>query len=328
MESGKQQIIGYFIEEAKEHLGTIERGLLNLQSTIEDPEQVNELFRAAHSIKGGAAMLGFGGIQKLSHRMEDCFKILKDQPLEVNQTIESQFLQGFDSLQDLVERLQDPFGLSEDAAEQSVRSAEPVFQELLNALKTLSDKQLTPGGAPSMAAPAIAPMSRAPMPSPVARPSANFLPEVMTTLKQMLTLFKQTETPNNRQQLSMLCDRLGQVGQGIEPWTALLGETRRAIGNTRNPYRILAPVVIKELKQASDLVAGGRSAQIRPSADLQRLAQFQPVSSSPVAPTPSPRQVAVTLEPKAAAQTLVNAFSRDQLVEFIRYLQASLSRVS
>lgn len=50
----QQRILGYFIEEAKDHLNTIEPGLLNLQTTLEDPEMVNEIFRAAHSIKGGS----------------------------------------------------------------------------------------------------------------------------------------------------------------------------------------------------------------------------------------------------------------------------------
>ena len=40
----QQRIMGYFIEEAKDHLNTIEQGLLNLQTTIEDPELVNEVF--------------------------------------------------------------------------------------------------------------------------------------------------------------------------------------------------------------------------------------------------------------------------------------------
>ena len=64
MDQDKQkQITMYFIEEAKEHLQTIESGLLNLQSIMGNVESVNEVFRAAHSIKGGAAMLGFSSIQ-------------------------------------------------------------------------------------------------------------------------------------------------------------------------------------------------------------------------------------------------------------------------
>ncbi|MGB3615017.1 MAG: Hpt domain-containing protein, partial [Elainellaceae cyanobacterium] len=62
----QQRIMGYFIEEAKDHLNTIEQGLLNLQGTIEDPDLISEVFRAAHSIKGGAAMLGIDSVQQMS----------------------------------------------------------------------------------------------------------------------------------------------------------------------------------------------------------------------------------------------------------------------
>ena len=78
----QQRIMGYFIEEAKDHLNTIEQGLLNLQATIEDPELVNEVFRAAHSVKGGAAMLGLTSIQQTAHRLEDSFKVLKNAALK------------------------------------------------------------------------------------------------------------------------------------------------------------------------------------------------------------------------------------------------------
>ncbi|CCQ55834.1 Signal transduction histidine kinase CheA [Crocosphaera watsonii WH 0005] len=50
----QQKILGYFIEEAKEHLETLETGLLELSAVVEDQERLNEMFRAAHSIKGGS----------------------------------------------------------------------------------------------------------------------------------------------------------------------------------------------------------------------------------------------------------------------------------
>ena len=53
-----QKILGYFIEEAKEHLETLEKGIVDLANMANDTEQINEMFRAAHSVKGGAAMLG------------------------------------------------------------------------------------------------------------------------------------------------------------------------------------------------------------------------------------------------------------------------------
>ncbi|MFN6033709.1 MAG: Hpt domain-containing protein, partial [Dolichospermum sp.] len=63
----EEQILGYFIEEAKEQLNTIEQGLLNLETTLKNAEMMNEIFRAAHSIKGSASMLGLSSIQHTSH---------------------------------------------------------------------------------------------------------------------------------------------------------------------------------------------------------------------------------------------------------------------
>ena len=100
MQSEQQQrIMGYFIEEAKDHLETIEKGLLNLQGTIGDPELISEVFRAAHSVKGGAAMLGLDSIQQTAHRLEDYFKVLKECPITVDQKLETLFLRVFDTLQ-------------------------------------------------------------------------------------------------------------------------------------------------------------------------------------------------------------------------------------
>ena len=106
LQEQEQRILGYFIEEAKDHLNTIEQGLLNLEDTLQDSETVNEVFRAAHSIKGGAAMLGLDSIQKISHHLEDYFKVLKECPeVEVDQKLESLFLALFDTLKELIEEL-------------------------------------------------------------------------------------------------------------------------------------------------------------------------------------------------------------------------------
>ena len=84
----QQRILGYFIEEARDHLHTIEQGLLNLQSTVDDGEMMNELFRAAHSVKGGAAMLNLHSIHRTSHRLEDFFKLLKDSGVRPDRELE------------------------------------------------------------------------------------------------------------------------------------------------------------------------------------------------------------------------------------------------
>ncbi|MEA5603543.1 response regulator [Nostoc sp. UHCC 0252] len=133
----QQRILGYFIEEARDHLNTIEQGLLNLEGTLNDPEMISEVFRAAHSIKGGAAMLGLTSIQHTSHRLEDCFKVLKDNPVKIDQKLESLFLGVSDTLKSLLEHLSGPYGLSEDAANTLMSETEPVFQWLYEHLELL-----------------------------------------------------------------------------------------------------------------------------------------------------------------------------------------------
>ena len=127
----KQRILGYFIEEAKDNLDTIEQGLLNLRNTIKDPEMVNSIFRAAQSIKGGAAMLSLDSIQHTALQLENYFKILNECPqLQVDQKLESLFLRVFDTLQQLSEQLASSQSLSEDFANSLMSEIEPVFAAL------------------------------------------------------------------------------------------------------------------------------------------------------------------------------------------------------
>ena len=143
----QQRILGYFIEEAKDHLNTIEQGLLALQNTIDDPEMLKEVYRAAHSIKGGAGMLGISSIQKTSHLLEDCFKILEGSPVRVDQKLEELFLGVFDTLQSLVDQLQGPFGLTEDVAASLMSTIAPVFSELQQHLDVLTKQPAAASGA-------------------------------------------------------------------------------------------------------------------------------------------------------------------------------------
>lgn len=138
-----QRIIGYFLEEATEHLHTIEQGLLNLQTTVEIPERAYQVIRAAHSVKGGAAMLGFGSIQRVAHRLEDYIQILRECPLTVESQLESLLLQIFETLRTLLGQVSVTFGLDRNAANQTMIEIEPVFDELNQYLRTLIPTRLT-----------------------------------------------------------------------------------------------------------------------------------------------------------------------------------------
>lgn len=142
MQPEQQRILGYFIEEAKEHLATIENALLNLQTVVDDAELMSEVFRAAHSVKGGAAMLGIHSMQHIAHRLEDYFKVLRENPIKVDQQLESLFFKGFDALNTLTEELEHTLTLSDDRAHQTIQELEPVFLELQTHLGQLTGTEI------------------------------------------------------------------------------------------------------------------------------------------------------------------------------------------
>ncbi|MBD2446077.1 response regulator [Nostoc sp. FACHB-152] len=299
----QQRILGYFIEEARDHLNTIEQGLLNLQSTLNDPEMLNEVFRAAHSIKGGAAMLGLSSIQHTAHRLEDCFKILKEHPIRVDEKLESLFLGVADTLKALLEHLSGPFGLSEEAANTLMSEAEPVFTWLNDHLELLVQKgnsgpdhdEKTVLQTPTIESvnslteifwrrdtsteqektqqPATSPLSTS---SPAVTAPDNwsdFQNHVLQALREMLLLFKQQATSESRQNLQQCCRQLEKLGQKwhLPNWSNLCQSAANAIGNYQNTYLTLAKIVITEIKQAQELVLQGREAEIVISQQLEAL---------------------------------------------------------
>ncbi|MFM6200285.1 MAG: chemotaxis protein CheA, partial [Dolichospermum sp.] len=113
----EEQILGYFIEEAKEQLNIIEQGLLNLETNVKNAEMMNEIFRAAHSIKGSASMLGLSSIQHTSHCLEDWFKILQEHSVQIDVNLESLLLDICDKLKIMIDNLSYPIDLSEQESE-------------------------------------------------------------------------------------------------------------------------------------------------------------------------------------------------------------------
>jgi two-component system, chemotaxis family, sensor histidine kinase and response regulator PixL len=73
----EQQVKLQFLEEATDYLDAIESGLLGLGTGAVTDKQLDALLRAAHSIKGGAAMMGYTTLAGLGHQLEDYFKIVQ-----------------------------------------------------------------------------------------------------------------------------------------------------------------------------------------------------------------------------------------------------------
>ena len=289
-----ERILGYFIEEAKEHMETLEQGILDLAIAANNDERVNEMFRAAHSIKGGAAMLGYTSIQNTAHCLEDSFKILRENELKVDQNLESLFFAGYDVLQDLIDRLQSPERLQDSEGLKIFQEAEPRFVQLQHYL----DQILASGAAPTTTA--------------AQQPNLSLPEQVKQTLKEMLQLFKQQATPESRQKIQELCHSLSQLAPEQSGWQKLVQTAGLAVSNPKYAYSTLAPVVIKEIKLGCDGIQLDTAEQIAPSEGLQKLAS----SSLP--------QILVTLEPESAAKTLMSAFNKEQLSQLVQHMGAKV----
>jgi chemosensory pili system protein ChpA (sensor histidine kinase/response regulator) len=274
----QQRILGYFLEEAREHLNTIEQGLLNLQSTLEDSEMINEVFRAAHSIKGGAAMLGLSSIQQTSHRLEDCFKILKKHPIQVDQRLESLLLDVCDTLKALIDSLGNPFGLSAEKAQALMLKTEPVMQWLNEHIETLlkqgnngvdnlNHNHLQP---PISVIPQI---QKSPITTRQNQDWTEFQGQVLEILREMLQQFKQTNLGRSRENLQECCHQLVKIGRdlNLSNWCSLCESAALAISNPDHSYLTLAKIIITEIKQAQELVLQNQDAKIAISQQLETL---------------------------------------------------------
>ena len=99
----EQQIRLNFLDEAEEYFNLMESNLLGLADTAINAQKVDLVLRAAHSIKGGAAMMSFNTLSQVAHRLEDFFKILRVRYAgeTVSVEVETLLLQSVDYLRNL-----------------------------------------------------------------------------------------------------------------------------------------------------------------------------------------------------------------------------------
>lgn len=98
-------IIPEYIAESTELLEKVESGLLGMESGELEEEGIHVVFRAIHSIKGGAGFVGLVKIEHLAHKMEDLLNLIRNGDLEPTQPITDALLQALDVLNSLFERV-------------------------------------------------------------------------------------------------------------------------------------------------------------------------------------------------------------------------------
>src|SRR5579862_4529708 len=103
----REEFVAYFRDEAEELLQQIDGDLLKMEefanSGETDPEIVNSLFRALHTIKGSGGMLGFTEVQGLAHKLENLCDLLRKDRMPLSESCVDILFSGRDFLTDLVE---------------------------------------------------------------------------------------------------------------------------------------------------------------------------------------------------------------------------------
>jgi two-component system chemotaxis sensor kinase CheA len=103
----RDEFISYFRDEAEELLQQIDADLLKLEEFVSsgetDPEIVNSLFRALHTVKGSSGMLGFTDVQGLAHKLENLCDLLRKDRMPLSESVVDVLFSGRDLLTGLVE---------------------------------------------------------------------------------------------------------------------------------------------------------------------------------------------------------------------------------
>jgi two-component system chemotaxis sensor kinase CheA len=96
------QFFDVFFEESHEHLDDMEHLLMELSLDEPDIEDLNSIFRAAHSIKGGSGVFGFDALTGLTHVMENILDLARKDELEMTKVIVDQLLITVDTLKGIL----------------------------------------------------------------------------------------------------------------------------------------------------------------------------------------------------------------------------------
>ncbi len=117
-------LLGEFLDESQTHLATLNENLLALDEYVQslqegqasevDEDRLNEMFRAAHSLKGLSAMLSLDDINRLTHRTENVLDAARRHQLDVTQDVVDVILQSVDHLTAMIQCLKDGQSITVD----------------------------------------------------------------------------------------------------------------------------------------------------------------------------------------------------------------------
>ncbi|QSV55120.1 MAG: hybrid sensor histidine kinase/response regulator [Dolichospermum sp. UKL201] len=230
-----------FLEEATDYLNTLEGILLEIDTSKRiELEHINAAMRAAHSIKGGAAMMGFRVLSNLAHKLEDAFKVLKTQKdsLELDTHLQSLLLSSVDWLRQIVELLTKGNDLDDSWLG---KFCYPIFDELYERLGEPTPEDITTLLS-SEDDPEIIPLL--------------FETEVEEYLQHLEARLKNSNKSGLRAELVMMATELGGLGEMLQltEFTQLCQSVSHYLETDPDSAVEIADLALKAWRQSQTLV--------------------------------------------------------------------------
>ena len=119
----ENQYLEIFLDETKEHLENLNAQILKLEQEPEDVDTINEIFRAAHSLKGMAGTMGYKRMQNLTHDMENVFSEIRSGNMKVNSNLIDTLFQCLDALEEYTNNIQ-------ETADEGTNDNQPLIAQL------------------------------------------------------------------------------------------------------------------------------------------------------------------------------------------------------
>lgn len=129
------QYLEIFIDESAEHLQTLSDCIMELEKEPDNKDVINEIFRAAHSLKGMAGTMGFKRMQHLTHDMENVFQEVRSEKIQVDSQMIDLLFKCLDAIDGYLENIK---ATSDEGEEDN----EVIIKELNNFLANFETNHL------------------------------------------------------------------------------------------------------------------------------------------------------------------------------------------
>ena len=144
------QYLDIFLDESKEHLQNLSDQIMELEQNPENMDTINEIFRAAHSLKGMAGTMGYKRMQTLTHDMENVFSEVRNGTFKVQPGMIDILFKSLDALEEYVNNIQ-------QTTEEGTNDNQDLIDALNSILKNNGEVKVGDSASAAPAAPAAEP---------------------------------------------------------------------------------------------------------------------------------------------------------------------------